>query len=189
MSRKFLCPSCKSYTSLNVGEKCHACKVNVSEKKPKQAVKRIKSAEPPNTNQISGQNTSPNNPKKENFFSLDFLSVMLILCLAIMSIYGFQEAGEDGLVKYLMYGVISIGATYFIGKTFGSTDPEKTFSDIFTSGAMRILAVIVIISIPIGFLNMLGIIDLKRNGKCSASSYATNECEPDPSIPSFRWMD
>ena len=189
MSRRFLCPSCKSYTSSNVGEKCHDCTLNVSERTPKQPIERLKSTEPLNTNKISSQNALPINPKKENFFSLDPLNVVLILCLVIVSINGYRTAGEDGLIRYLIYGVISIGVIYFIGKKFGSPNPEKTFSDVVTSGFTRILAIIVLISIPIAFLNMLGIIDLKRSGKCPASSYATNECEPDPSIPSFRWMD
>ncbi len=175
----YQCRSCKKYQASNAERLCIDCQ---------QAGQKLDASNmadngghPQSGRKLDTDTVKLDKPR----FSFDFFSVMLILCFLGVCASGYKQSGVDGAITYAVIFGAGVCFLYFIGKSFGKHDVHNEITDIVSDGLLRVFVFIILISIPIGLLNIMGVVDLGSNG-CSENSY---DCEPDPNIPSFRWMD
>ncbi|MDA8830848.1 hypothetical protein N9N54_07600 [Planktomarina temperata] len=166
---KFLCPTCRHYESEAYHKECKDCLNKPADFKKSYHPSGARSDFPENVQKTQTVEASPKR------FSFDFLTIMLALCLFFGSVHAYRESGEDGVIKAIIIFCAIIGSLYIVGRMFGSNRPDKSFSDILTSGIMRLFLVMLLMSIPFGILNMIGIIDMSHSRGCHPNSYNCEE--------------
>ena len=183
----FLCPTCRRYTSQQRNSKCKNCFG-----KPASSISPVKYQ--PSLNIVgktgaNGKNTKERKVEIKNRKSqFSFLSVLILLSFILAAFNSYNKGGDAELIKVAIIFTIGILVLYVVGKIFGSKDPEKTFEDVIVSGMMRFVLLMFFLGIPFFILKMLGFID--PNSGCSGSRAVYEEwCEPDPDVPSFKWLD
>lgn len=177
MERFYLCPVCKNYVSHAANETCEPCLTNPV------PIQRLKSKDVSivRTSDTTEAN-SPASKEKRSPFSLLTILFAASFCLAVYNAY--RSGGEIAALKA---GIIIVALPcifYAMGRLCVGDSKDKDFVDLAVIGLCISLF---IGAIPFFILKMLGVVD--SNDHCARESYFTDTCTPDPSLPSFRWMD